>query len=54
MKTDDILLIAYVDGDIMPPEREEVEKAIRASAEVAERVALFEALMLPYPRTFQQ
>jgi anti-sigma factor RsiW len=54
MKMDDILLMAYVDGELTPHEREEVEKAIRTSADVAERVALLEASVLPYRRAFQQ
>lgn len=52
MKTDDILLMAYVDGELPAQEREEVEKQIAASAEVAERVALFEASRLPYGDAF--
>ncbi|CAD6524162.1 hypothetical protein LMG28727_01962 [Paraburkholderia kirstenboschensis] len=51
---DDILLMAYVDGELTPHEREEVEKAICTSADVAERVALLEASVLPYRRAFQQ
>ncbi|XUW93436.1 anti-sigma factor (plasmid) [Burkholderia sp. M6-3] len=54
MKMDDILLMAYVDGELTPHEREEVEKAICTSADVAERVALLEASVLPYRRAFQQ
>jgi anti-sigma factor RsiW len=52
MKTDDILLIAYVDGDLPPSDREEVEKEIGESAEVAERVALLKASRLPYQEAF--
>jgi anti-sigma factor RsiW len=52
MKTDDILLMAYVDGELPPEERLEVEQQIAASAEVAERVALFEASRLPYGDAF--
>ncbi|MFM0075954.1 anti-sigma factor [Paraburkholderia sediminicola] len=54
MKMDDILLMAYVDGELTPHEREEVEKAMRTSANIAERVALLEASVLPYRRAFQQ
>jgi anti-sigma factor RsiW len=54
MKMDDIRLMAYVDGELTPHEREEVEKAIRTSADVAERVALLEASVLPYRRAFQR
>jgi anti-sigma factor RsiW len=52
MKTDDILLIAYVDGDLPPQDRQEVEKEIGESAEVAERVALLQASRLPYQEAF--
>ena len=52
MKTDDILLMAYVDGELPAEERQEVEKQIAASAELAERVALFEASRLPYGDAF--
>ncbi|MFM0501454.1 anti-sigma factor [Paraburkholderia caffeinilytica] len=54
MKMDNILLMAYVDGELTPHECEEVEKAIRTSADIAERVALLEASVLPYRRAFQQ
>jgi anti-sigma factor RsiW len=52
MKIDDILLMAYVDGELAPPERQQVESEISASPEVAERVALFEATCLPYREAF--
>jgi anti-sigma factor RsiW len=54
MKIDDILLLAYVDGELAPGERLEVEKAINASADIAERVALLEASKLPYRRAYAQ
>jgi len=31
MKSDDILLMAYVDGELPPHEREEVERELRTS-----------------------
>jgi anti-sigma factor RsiW len=52
---DDTVLMAYVDGELPPRERDEVEKQMAASpevAEVAERVALFEASRLPYREAF--
>ncbi len=54
MKTDDILLIAYVDGDLPPQDRQEVEKEIgsRRGRRVAERVALLQASRLPYQEAF--
>jgi anti-sigma factor RsiW len=52
MKLDDMLLMAYVDGDLSPIERQEIEKEIAASPEAAERVALFSASRLPYNDAF--
>src|SRR3569833_3464327 len=50
---DDILLMAYVDGNLQPRDRKEVERTIVVSADVAERVALLRASALPYRRAFQ-
>ncbi|MFC0401528.1 anti-sigma factor family protein [Paraburkholderia rhizosphaerae] len=52
MKLDDMLLMAYVDGELSPLERQEIEKEIAASPETAERVALFSASRLPYGDAF--
>jgi anti-sigma factor RsiW len=52
MKADDILLMEYVDGTLPPQEREEIEREIGASAEVAERVAHLEASRLPFKEAF--
>ncbi|SAL72652.1 transmembrane anti-sigma factor [Caballeronia udeis] len=52
MKSDDILLMAYVDGELPPHERDEVERELRTSRDVAERVALFQASRLPYRDAF--
>jgi anti-sigma factor RsiW len=49
---DDILLMAYVDGELTPHEREDVEKTISVSPEIAERVALFAASALRYRHAF--
>ncbi|WP_244099238.1 anti-sigma factor family protein [Burkholderia ambifaria] len=54
MKMDDILLMAYVDGALTSHQREEVDRAIEASAEIATRVALLQASVLPYQRAFQR
>jgi len=54
MKMDDILLTAYVDGELTSHEREEVDRAIGTSADIARRVALFEASVLPYRYAFQR
>src|ERR1700693_5537843 len=52
MKTDDLLLMAYVDGELAPDECREFEEHIRASAEAAEMVALLRASRLDYKRAF--
>ncbi|KVV39020.1 anti-sigma factor [Burkholderia territorii] len=54
MKMDDILLMAYVDGELASHQREEVDRAIGTSAEIATRVALLEASVLPYRRAFER
>jgi anti-sigma factor RsiW len=54
MNIDDILLLAYVDDELAPGERLAVEKAIGASDDIAERVALLEASKLPYRHAFAQ
>ncbi|WP_322029042.1 anti-sigma factor [Paraburkholderia sp. J76] len=52
MTMDDILLMAYIDGELTPREREDVEKTIGASPEIAERVALYAASALRYQHAF--
>jgi anti-sigma factor RsiW len=52
MKTDEVMLMAYVDGELPPDQRHEVEEHIRASAEAAERVALLKASRVDYPGAF--
>ncbi|RQU49561.1 anti-sigma factor [Burkholderia cenocepacia] len=54
MKMDDVLLMAYVDGALTSHQRAEVDRAIRTSVEIATRVALLEASVLPYQRAFQR
>ncbi|MPV57392.1 anti-sigma factor [Burkholderia sp. HI2761] len=54
MKIDDILLMAYVDGELTSHQREEVERAIGTSPDIATRVAWLEASVLPYQRAFEQ
>lgn len=51
---DDILLMAYVDGELTPHRRKEVEDAISTSDDIAERVAILEASVLPYQVAFQR
>jgi anti-sigma factor RsiW len=43
MEADNILLMAFVDGELTPQERADVEKRIEASPEVAQRVARLRA-----------
>jgi anti-sigma factor RsiW len=52
MKADDILLMEYVDGALSQQEREELEREIGSSAELAERVANLEASRLPFKEAF--
>jgi anti-sigma factor RsiW len=52
MMMDDILLMAYIDGELTPREREDVEHSIRVSPEIARRVALLEASALNYRHAF--
>jgi len=49
---DDALLIAYVDGELSPEQCEELEQLMDASPELADRVALLMASVLPYPEAF--
>ena len=52
MKTDDLMLMAYVDGELSPGESREVEDHIRASSEAAELVALLRASRVDYKQAF--
>jgi anti-sigma factor RsiW len=49
---DDALLSAYVDGELSPQERQQVEKDIAVSFYLAERAACFTASRLPYREAF--
>ncbi|WP_233836525.1 anti-sigma factor [Paraburkholderia sp. ZP32-5] len=51
---DDTLLMAYVDGELPPQDRREIESSIAASPDLAERVALFSASRLPFREAFAQ
>ncbi|WP_322044207.1 anti-sigma factor [Paraburkholderia sp. J67] len=53
MTMDDILLMAYVDGELTPRERSEVEQSISVSPEIAQRVALYAASALDYQHAFR-
>ena len=53
MNIDDILLMSYVDDDVSPEQRAQVEAAIAASPEVGTRVAALRASrLLPYAAAF--
>lgn len=52
MKTDDVVLMAYVDGELPPDERHEVEEHIRDCAEAAELIALLRASRVDYKKAF--
>ncbi|WP_133649772.1 anti-sigma factor family protein [Paraburkholderia flava] len=54
MKPDDIELLAYVNGELPEHAREEVERAVQTSPDVAEQVALLRASRLPYREAFAQ
>ncbi|CAB3789705.1 anti-sigma factor family protein [Pararobbsia alpina] len=55
MNFDDTLLIAYVDGELPPSRHTEVERAVKASEELAARVANLRAsATLPYQAAFAQ
>jgi anti-sigma factor RsiW len=52
VKSDDTLLMAYVDGELPALELEEVERGLRISPDVAKRGALLQASQLPYCDAF--
>jgi len=52
MNIDDILLMSYVDDDVSPEQRAQIEAAIAASPEVGSHVAALRASRLPYQAAF--
>ncbi|SAK74748.1 transmembrane anti-sigma factor [Caballeronia hypogeia] len=54
MNVDDSLLMAYVDGELSPEQRGEIEAAIAHSDELAERVAALQASVLPYRAAYDR
>ncbi|MBP0588606.1 anti-sigma factor [Paraburkholderia sp. LEh10] len=52
MNVDDTVLMAYVDDELSPHERQQIEDELRAHAELADKVALFRASRLPYRDAF--
>jgi anti-sigma factor RsiW len=49
---DDTVLLAYVDGQLTPERRSEVEAAATASPDLAARLAAMRASVLPYAAAF--
>lgn len=52
MKVDDTVLMAYVDDELSPQERQQIEDELRVHAELADKVVLFQASRLPYREAF--
>lgn len=54
MNVDDSLLMSYVDGELPPEQRAEVEAAIAHSDDLAARVAALRASVLPYRAAYER
>lgn len=54
MRVDDTVLMAYVDGNLPPERRAEVEAAVAHSVDLAERLAAMRASVLPYCAAFDR
>jgi anti-sigma factor RsiW len=54
MNIDDSLLMAYVDGELSPEQRAEIEAAIAHSDELAARAAALQASVLPYRAAYDR
>jgi anti-sigma factor RsiW len=54
MKVDDIMLMAYVDGELDLDVRREIERELDVSPELEERLELFRLSSLPYHDAFAQ
>jgi anti-sigma factor RsiW len=52
MKVDDVMLMAYVDGELDGESRREIERELAVSSELAGRIELFRASSLPYQDAF--
>jgi len=54
INVDDALLMAYVDGELPPEQRAEVEAAIAHSDDLSGRVAALQASVLPYRAAYER
>ncbi|WP_233805344.1 anti-sigma factor family protein [Paraburkholderia sp. HP33-1] len=54
MNIDDSLLMSYVDGELSPEQRAEIEAAIAHSDELAARAAALQASVLPYRAAYDR
>lgn len=54
MNVDDSLLMSYVDGELSPEQRAEIEAAIAHSDELAARAAALQASVLPYRAAYDR
>ena len=54
MNVDDSLLMSYVDGELPPEQRAEIEAAIAHSDELAARAAALQASVLPYRAAYER
>jgi anti-sigma factor RsiW len=54
MNVDDTLLMSYVDGELSPEQRAEIEAAIAHSDELAARAAALQASVLPYRAAYDR
>lgn len=54
MNVDDSLLMSYVDGELSPEQRAEIEAAIAHSDELASRAAALQASVLPYRAAYDR
>lgn len=54
MNVDDTLLLAYVDGDLSPERRAEVQAAAANCGQLAARLAAMQASALPYAAAFER
>ncbi|HEX8828787.1 MAG TPA: zf-HC2 domain-containing protein [Xanthobacteraceae bacterium] len=54
MNVDDSLLMSYVDGEVSPEQRAEIEAAIAHSDELAARAAALQASVLPYRAAYDR